>query len=320
MKNTKTAFCILLMICLAGTKLTIQAQVYRNLVEYSYNGVPTHGVKIKTNIPFMHQVDMPTVKIQGYNYGNGEVMDLTLVFYIFNNDANLPKVWASSVSTAGSYTPRIFLAQENGKVVIFIDDKNYFLRFFVDAFTHGFNNAPAYYKSWATADEALSSNEIVQLEYRNSFNGNVRFPENGVWNTNGNVGIGTTTPTERLSVNGNIRAREIKVETNNWPDYVFEEDYKLTPLAEVETFIKANKHLPEVPSAREIEEDGLSLGEMNKLMMKKIEELTLHLIEKDRQLQQQNTSQQTLLQDVNMLKERVSQQANEISQLKTKRK
>ncbi|MFE7088392.1 hypothetical protein ACFU8T_13370 [Sphingobacterium spiritivorum] len=311
MKNTKTAFCILLMICLAGTKLTIQAQVYRNLVEYSYNGVPTHGVKIKTNIPFMHQVDMPTVKIQGYNYGNGEVMDLTLVFYIFNNDANLPKVWASSVSTAGSYTPRIFLAQENGKVVIFIDDKNYFLRFFVDAFTHGFNNAPAYYKSWATADEALSSNEIVQLEYRNSFNGNVRFPENGVWNTNGNVGIGTTTPTERLSVNGNIRAREIKVETNNWPDYVFEEDYKLTPLAEVETFIKANKHLPEVPSAREIEEDGLSLGEMNKLMMKKIEELTLHLIEKEKR-------HEILSQRVHMLIEKVDQQASEINQLKNK--
>ncbi|QQT24835.1 MULTISPECIES: tail fiber protein [Sphingobacterium] len=282
MKNKKTAFCILLMLYLAGTKLTIQAQVYRNLVEYSYNGVPTHGVKIKTNIPFMHQVDMPTVKIQGYNYGNGEVMDLTLVFYIFNNDANLPKVWASSVSTAGSYSPRIFLAQENGKVVIFIDDKSYFLRFFVDAFTHGFNNTPVYYTSWATADEALSSSEIVELQYKNSFNGVVMFPENGIWNTDGNVGIGTTTPTERLAVNGNIRAKEIKVESANWPDYVFEEDYKLIPLAEVEAFIKVNKHLPDVPSAKKIEEDGLSVGEMNKLMMKKIEELTLHLIEKER--------------------------------------
>ncbi|EFK58569.1 hypothetical protein U0038_06450 [Sphingobacterium spiritivorum] len=111
---------------------------------------------------------------------------------------------------------------------------------------------------------------------------------------NGNVGIGITTPRDKLAVNGNIRAREIKVETNNWPDYVFEEDYKLTPLAEVETFIKANKHLPEVPSAREIEEDGLSLGEMNKLMMKKIEELTLHLIEKDKQLQTQQEELNTL--------------------------
>ncbi|QQT24833.1 hypothetical protein [Sphingobacterium spiritivorum] len=135
---------------------------------------------------------------------------------------------------------------------------------------------------------------------------------------NGNVGIGTATPQDKLAVNGNIRAREIKVETNNWPDYVFEEDYKLKSLAELETFIKANKHLPDIPSAKKIEEDGLSVGEMNKLMMKKIEELTLHLIEKDKQLQQQDTFQQTLLQDVNMLKEKVNQQANEINQLKNK--
>ncbi|SUJ02450.1 Uncharacterised protein [Sphingobacterium spiritivorum] len=105
---------------------------------------------------------------------------------------------------------------------------------------------------------------------------------------NGNVGIGITTPQDKLAVNGNIRAREIKVETNNWPDYVFEEEYKLTPLAEVETFIKANKHLPDVPSAKEIEEEGLSVGEMNKLMMRKIEELTLYLIEKDKEIQRLN--------------------------------
>ncbi|EFK58568.1 hypothetical protein U0038_06455 [Sphingobacterium spiritivorum] len=127
----------------------------------------------------------------------------------------------------------------------------------------------------------------------------------------GNIGIGKRDATEKLEVNGNIRAKEIKVETANWPDYVFEEDYKLTPLAEVETFIKANKHLPEVPSAREIEEDGLSLGEMNKLMMKKIEELTLHLIEKEKR-------HEILSQRVHMLIEKVDQQASEINQLKNK--
>ncbi|SUJ02445.1 Uncharacterised protein [Sphingobacterium spiritivorum] len=137
--------------------------------------------------------------------------------------------------------------------------------------------------------------------------GNARFtilPE-------GNVGIGTDVPTEKLSVKGNIRAKEIKVETANWPDYVFEEEYKLTPLTEVETFIKANKHLPDVPSAKEIDEEGLSLGEMNKLMMKKIEELTLYLIEKGKQ-------QQILLQSVHTLQEKLDQQANEINKLKNK--
>ncbi|WP_207795854.1 hypothetical protein [Sphingobacterium haloxyli] len=100
-----------------------------------------------------------------------------------------------------------------------------------------------------------------------------------VENVQGNVGIGTDAPGERLSVNGNIRAKEIKVEANNWPDYVFQENYHLRPLAEVKDYIKVNGHLPEIPSAKEVEEQGLSLGEMNKLLLKKVEELTLHIIQ-----------------------------------------
>ncbi|TKC04716.1 hypothetical protein FA048_18695 [Pedobacter polaris] len=99
-----------------------------------------------------------------------------------------------------------------------------------------------------------------------------------------NVGIGTTTPKEKLSVNGKIRAHEIKVETANWPDYVFEDDYKIASLTEIEKYIKQNKHLPEMPSAKEVEANGLQLGEMNKLLLKKVEELTLHLIQKDKDL------------------------------------
>ncbi|CAH0304347.1 MULTISPECIES: hypothetical protein [unclassified Pedobacter] len=100
----------------------------------------------------------------------------------------------------------------------------------------------------------------------------------------GNVGIGTISPRERLSVNGNIRAKEIKVEATNWPDFVFKEEYQLPSLKEVEKYIKANKHLPEIPSAAEIEKDGVQLGEMNRLLLKKIEELTLHVINLDKKM------------------------------------
>ena len=103
---------------------------------------------------------------------------------------------------------------------------------------------------------------------------------------NGNVGIGTLTPSEKLSVNGKIRAKEIKVETANWPDYVFSDNYQPKSLPELEQFIKKNKHLPEVPSAQELEQNGVELGEMNKILLKKIEELTLHLIEKDKAIQE----------------------------------
>ncbi|WP_156131581.1 hypothetical protein [Pedobacter kyungheensis] len=112
-------------------------------------------------------------------------------------------------------------------------------------------------------------------------------------NPNGNIGIGTLTPNEKLSVNGKIRAHEIKVETANWPDYVFEEGYKVGTLEELESYIKTNKHLPEIPSAKEVAENGVQLGEMNKLLLQKVEELTLHLIEKDKALKQEQAKNQS---------------------------
>mgnify|MGYP003575561206 CR=1 FL=1 len=122
---------------------------------------------------------------------------------------------------------------------------------------------------------------------------------------NGLVGIGTLTPRELLSVNGKIRAKEIKVETANWPDYVFYREHKLTPLEDVESYIKTNNHLPEIPSAIEVTKEGISLGEMNAKLLKKIEELTLYLIEQNKELKEIKSSNERLETEVSNLKSRL---------------
>ncbi|WP_186774265.1 hypothetical protein [Chitinophaga pinensis] len=105
---------------------------------------------------------------------------------------------------------------------------------------------------------------------------------------NGNVGIGTTDPKAyKLAVEGTIGARKIKVTQQvGWADFVFEPDYKLPSLSEVEQFIIAHKHLPDVPSAKEVAKEGVDLGEMNKILLQKIEELTLHMIELQKEVKE----------------------------------
>jgi len=102
---------------------------------------------------------------------------------------------------------------------------------------------------------------------------------------NGNVGIGTTNPNQKLTVNGTIYGKEVKVDLSvPGPDYVFDKDYQLTSLEDIKSYIDQHKHLPEVPSAAAMEADGINLSEMNMILLKKVEELTLHIIEQNKRI------------------------------------
>lgn len=106
-------------------------------------------------------------------------------------------------------------------------------------------------------------------------------------NDNGNVGIGTNNPQAKLSVNGGILAKSVRVNTSSeyWPDYVFSPDYELMSLDELENYIADNKHLPGIISATEVDRQGdVDLGDMNAKLLQKIEELTLYIIDLQKQI------------------------------------
>ncbi|WP_421876477.1 hypothetical protein [Marinoscillum sp.] len=129
--------------------------------------------------------------------------------------------------------------------------------------------------------------------------------------SSGNVGIGTQNPSYRLEVAGTVRANTFSAVAPPWSDFVFEPEYKLLTLEEVEQHIQEKGHLPEIPSEAEVTENGINLGEMNAKLLQKVEELTLYLIEQNKQIQ----AQQKQLQSQSAL---IEQLQWEVSELKTK--
>jgi hypothetical protein len=119
----------------------------------------------------------------------------------------------------------------------------------------------------------------------------------------GNLGIGTFPNSNfKLAVAGNVIAEAVVIQMRaNWPDYVFESTYRLPSLTELEKFIITHKHLPEVPSAKEVEQGGVNVGEINLLLLKKVEELTLYIIELEKKNQAFEKEQKSVEERLNAL-------------------
>ncbi len=172
----------------------------------------------------------------------------------------------------------------------------------IDLYTNNANNTPAYARLALGVTTASVGSETGYLGFSTINSGSLT--EKMRIAADGNIGIGTTdTKGYKLAVNGTIRSKEVKVEASDWPDYVFKSTYKLLTLNEVKTYIDKHQHLPEMPSEKEVKKNGIALGEMVKLQTKKIEELTLYLIDKDKQIKQQEEKIAVLEQQVSNSKQ-----------------
>ena len=132
-------------------------------------------------------------------------------------------------------------------------------------------------------------------------------------NESGNVGIGTTNPTNKLDVNGTIHSKEVKVDMNGWSDFVFKKEYDLPTLEEVEKQINEKGHLENIPSEEEVLKNGINLGEMNAKLLQKIEELTLYMI----QIKKENLE---MKKENSEIKIKQSELENTVKELKNKSK
>lgn len=236
----------------------------------SVNGYSYFGCDSVTNLngsannnPYFWLGDLPELNkwylLVGYVHGSGDV---------------------SNVSLGGIYD-----SATGAKVVDCIDFK----------FLPGTEST--YHRSYLYYDPDVNDRQYFYAPRVDVVNGNEPSVENllGLSTTGsalayfpGQVGIQTHEPgSYELAVNGNVHAQQITIDLDQWPDYVFNRDYRLMSLDELNAFIKENNHLPEMPSEKEVAEKGLNLGDMNKLLTKKIEELTLYLIEKDKEIKEQ---------------------------------
>ncbi len=155
-----------------------------------------------------------------------------------------------------------------------IEDRNYKSRFAFWARTNNSSDFICYDKNQSAFFKISEDDNEVTLEMAND---------------NSYVMIGTNTYIDngdlyKLSVNGKVRANSVKVYTD-WADFVFEKNYKLPLLEEVELYIKKNGHLKDIPSENDVEQNGIELGEMNKLLLQKVEELTLYLISQNKDIE-----------------------------------
>lgn len=218
------------------------------------------------------------VKILGgswFSDSNGET-----AFYISNRGGLAVNQTSLGSNTTGKIALKAY--QNGGNIDFYIVPKSDdYTSLAVTSYSYGYTLTPGY----------IIITTRTSLPAGTEISGSLAITPVLTTNSSGNIGIGTSDPQGyKLAVNGGIHSKSVKVDLTGWPDFVFLKDYQLPTLTAVKTYIASNKHLPDMPSAEEVHKNGLDLGEMNRLLLKKVEELTLYLIDKDEQDRRKDTT------------------------------
>jgi hypothetical protein len=196
------------------------------------------------------------------------------IFLIAVTSTSFAQQWSGSTGTTGTITREGLVTIQNEGSGLIVDDPNYqrvgFMKYF-GKYAGIWRNPGAWFEIGRVSGTILSPTAYTTDLYISG---------------DGNIGVGTTAPgTFKLAVEGKVGAREFRVTSvNPWPDYVFHNNYQLKNLYALESYIRQNNHLPNIPTAQEVKQNGIELGQMNAKLLEKIEELTLYIIELNKKI------------------------------------
>ncbi len=283
---------LVLMFCLQFVAIVIvKAQVARQY--YTNRVIPGNTEDVQgVNYLLLHEVYMNTALVDHHVMGK--------ITAIRGSATASNRKWTVEVNTSSAYlsnTGSIISYNEPAYLVTLTYNGVRYLAVTIA------NNAMLYYFSFT----GYAQGETLQLVHDEVVTDVQTFTTLSPVTIQGSVAIGgTATGAYKLAVEGAIGARRVKVTAGpGWPDFVFAPEYQLPPLGELEEYIKINRHLPEMPTEEDVKKDDVDLGEMNKKLLQKVEELTLYLIQQQKENEEQRERIHQLEVSMEQIKQRL---------------
>ncbi len=269
--------------------------------EYNGSGDETGAIKIK--LPYSNEYTTMRIRLEVYNFLDNTSFSMWISGFTYADTWS--RISAQLLASHSGQNHKVRYGSENGTGVIWIGEQtSNWKDLKVEMAEVLISHVQYAMGNWDDGWEITLDNQDFSANVSKTISNTLplasaqtvwSYTNDDIFFSSGNVAIGTSNPdTFKLAVDGAIKAKEIRVNTTNWPDYVFESDYQLMPLKEVGQFIEEHGHLPNIPKKKEAEKEGVQVGALQKQLLQKIEELTLYLLEFEEKFKQMEMENKTL--------------------------